>query len=197
MPRRSLHTVVERPPDGHPIYSLIGLVASEWAHLERALDCVISRLSGIQRARSGCLTSQLMGVAPRFRSIVAFLTQEEESDPRFRKLKGKVNSLIQKSKSPTESRNRIVHDPWFVDKSDSGVAQFLSMPGSDLHYGVRKKDYSAIIKTVSEIRSLADEVKMLDRTLIVALEGSRRKQPSRRSPVRNRSAPKEAPPQRH
>ena len=116
-----------------------------------------------------------MGATPRFSAIIAFLHMMAEADPRFRKTLKKAMALSEKCFSVSEARNRIVHDPWFVDKSDSGVAQFMSMPRKDLHYGIRKKDFDWLKETISEIQALTGEVKKFDRLLIIVLEASRRK----------------------
>lgn len=63
-----------RPPDNHPIYHVIGQVAAEWSALEHILDQVIWELLGPPTEQGACITSQLMGVGPRCRAIIAQLT---------------------------------------------------------------------------------------------------------------------------
>lgn len=40
-----------RPPKDHPIYNLVGQVASEWAHFEHALDRIIWALGGVSESK--------------------------------------------------------------------------------------------------------------------------------------------------
>ena len=51
-------------PVDHPVYSLIGYLASEWAHLEMSLDQIIWELLGVPSSDGACVTAQLMGVWP-------------------------------------------------------------------------------------------------------------------------------------
>jgi hypothetical protein len=60
-------------PIDHPVYSLIGYVASEWAHLEMSLDEIIWELLGVKSPDGACVTAQLMSVWPRYNSIISQL----------------------------------------------------------------------------------------------------------------------------
>jgi hypothetical protein len=61
------------PPD-HEIYRLIGRVAAGWSNLEHTLDRIIWLLVPGVSSEAACVTSQLMGTAPRYRTIIAQLT---------------------------------------------------------------------------------------------------------------------------
>jgi hypothetical protein len=104
----------ERPLPEHPIYSFVGQVASEWAHLEHILDLIIWDLAAIARQDGACITAQLMGVSPRYRTLIAQLTLRSKTQPQFSRFITKVNSLMGSSYDPQERRNRIIHDPWYV-----------------------------------------------------------------------------------
>jgi hypothetical protein len=57
--------LVQIPPDDHPVYTLIGKVASKWSHLEHTLDLIIWDLAGIEPEKGACITAQMMGAANR------------------------------------------------------------------------------------------------------------------------------------
>jgi hypothetical protein len=171
--------ILERPPPDHPVYTVIGQLASEWAHLEHALDMPIRRLAGIDDSHLACLTAQYMGVTPRFNAIIALLTVRAKRDVRFSETMERANSLLRKSYDLSERRNRAIHDPWYLASSLDGVgiAQFMKMPRKDLYYGIRRSDHRELKKIVADIGSFTDEVRKFDRFVIVALEASRRRPP--------------------
>jgi hypothetical protein len=115
-----------RPDGDHPIYAAIGNIAAEWAYLEYVLDQIIAELlSSTDNARLACLTSQMMGAGPRYRAIISLLKIEQENinrvdiKPTPHDLSGKIISLSNKTLALAEHRNRIVHDPWYLDLSAS------------------------------------------------------------------------------
>jgi hypothetical protein len=132
--------LLERLPDEHPLYALIGRVASEWAHLEHFLDLIIWEMSGTDPVRGSCITAQLMGATPRYNTIIALCTAMKLSD----KILGDVDELRRKSYDVQELRNRIIHDPWYVVIGTGKTAQFRSMPRSDLIHGFKDIDINEI-----------------------------------------------------
>jgi len=85
-------------PDEH--YTAIGQVAALWAIFESLLDLTIWGLSGMDRQRSICITSQIAGALP----------------PRGgEKLKPPEQDRRNNPPSWGEKRNRVVHDPWVFD----------------------------------------------------------------------------------
>ncbi len=57
-------------PEDHVFYRNVGRVASEWSHLEHALDVAIWELSGTKPEIASCITAQIMGVGPRCKTIM-------------------------------------------------------------------------------------------------------------------------------
>jgi hypothetical protein len=114
-----------------------------------------------------------MGIRPRFDCIICFLTLKAEGDEnRFGPIVKEANALLQRSYAISEARNRIVHDPWFIDKSDSkdsGVVQLMSMPRNDRRYGIVQKDNEWLNETITKISAFTSSVKEFDRKLIVVL----------------------------
>jgi len=176
----------ERPLPEHPIYSFVGQVASEWAHLEHILDLIIWDLAGVVHAEGACITAQLMGVRPRYLTLIAQLTLRSKTQPQFSRFITKVNALMGSSYDPGDRRNRIVHDPWYVTFEDGpGLltkplseqpAQFKSMPSKNLTFGIEEVDLEEIKKTLADIKSLAANAENLKNEISVeikALKGIR------------------------
>jgi hypothetical protein len=63
---------IEIAPADHPIYSLVGRVASAWAHLEHALDLIIWDLSEIDPQRTACITAQNARSRPTLQGSLFF-----------------------------------------------------------------------------------------------------------------------------
>jgi hypothetical protein len=175
----------ERPPETHAIYSFVGQVASEWAHLEHTLDIIIWELATISQPDGACITAQLMGVAPRYRTLIAQLTHRSKTQPQFARFITKVNTLTGSSHDPQERRNRIVHDPWYVTfESGFGlltrplseqISQFKSMPSKDLKFGIVEADLEQIKKTITDIKNLSAKAEVLKNEISDELEALKEK----------------------
>jgi hypothetical protein len=166
-----------RPGGDHPIYGAIGNIAAEWAYLEHVLDQIIGdMLQGTDNARLACLTSQMMGTGPRFRAIKALLKIEAKAAIKPLKevaspenLISKLNALEQKSFNVSERRNRIVHDPWYLEFFSSEPAQFRSMPTKDPVYGMKLVQKQFLAETFEQIADLVEATEKLRAKIYDAL----------------------------
>jgi hypothetical protein len=151
------------PPSDHAIYNLIGRVAAGWPNLEHELDRIIWLLLPAVSPEAGCVTSQLMGATPRYRTIIAQLTlkHRQTSDPRFEKFISRTNSLMQETYEPQEQRNRIIHDASYFDTSRDRAAQFRSWPAKDLRFGINPVDLTDIETTLTKIDALHNKAEKL------------------------------------
>jgi hypothetical protein len=158
------------PPD-HQIFNLVGQVASRWAALESTLDVTIWMLAGIPNQRDGaCVTAQMMGVWPRFNAIIALLKSrtgywDEKTLDGLLKL---INKLSQDCRDPSEERNRIVHDPWFILKGEQ-TAQFRSMPKGEPLYGFSTVAADSIGATLNKIDALTLRARALHTRVLAVL----------------------------
>jgi hypothetical protein len=152
-------TIQKAPPE-HPIYSLIGRVASGFAHLEHILDLIIWELVGSDETKVACVTAQLNGARPRYDAIVSLL--KERKDQAFSDLVKEVESLKGKTFDHAENRNRVIHDPWYVtDNKAIFTAQFRSMPAKDPKFGiisVDKTDLETLIETADQLAATAGDL---------------------------------------
>jgi hypothetical protein len=149
-------TPVEIAPPEHPIYGVVGRVASGWAHLEHALDLIIWDLAGAPPEKVACITAQINGATPRYRAVVLLLRQRNHNN--LNKLSEKAKELMQKTFDPTEKRNRIVHDPWYVITDQKLTAQFKAMPSKDSRFGIYQVDAEEIESVIEVARKLTDQV---------------------------------------
>lgn len=164
-------------PSEHPFYSLVGRVASEWSHLEHALDDIIWWLASFRSAGLGsnivaCITSQVMGIGPRCKIIASLASAYAIHSAELRKQLNKVKSH---SYLVADERARIVHDPWWIDIGSKGPVQFRAMPASDPFYGFKDISKSDMESTITKIRSLQKEVAILHDLVQSELASLRRK----------------------
>jgi hypothetical protein len=93
-------------PDGHPIYALVGRVASGWSHVEHTLDEIIWELAGIEPIKGAAMTAQIMGAYSRFKAILALLSRPELANrPGLELVLKRVTELTNKSSG--QARNEI------------------------------------------------------------------------------------------
>jgi len=101
--------IVERLPDDHPYYALIGRVAAESAHLEHILDLTIWDILRDPHTMASCITGKLIGVGTRLeviKSLADYQGISKDLITKYNKLGGEVSELNRK-------RNRYIHDAWF------------------------------------------------------------------------------------
>jgi len=158
-----------KPPDDHPIYSLIGQVSSDWAHLEHILDQIIWSLAGIDAPHGACITAQFMSIWPRYNAIKALLIKRAESKPEFSNFMPSLKKLSSDSQKTSEDRNRIVHDPWYADVGDGQAAQLRSMPRSDPIYGLLDRERDEILATLKGIDQLSVKATRLKNQIATAM----------------------------
>jgi hypothetical protein len=171
------------PPPDHAIYSLIGRVAAGWSNLEHELDRIIWLLLPTMSPEGGCVTSQLMGATPRYRTIVAQLTLKyrRTSDPNYEKFIRRTNSLMQETYEPQEQRNRIIHDAWYCDTlRDRATAQFRSWPAKDLRFGINSVDLTDIQTTLTKIDTLHKKAEKLFSDISLTISASKKTNSERR-----------------
>jgi hypothetical protein len=97
-----------------------------------------------------------MGAWPRLNSIIALLTQRAANHPDFKKYIEQTRALGNDSRVPSERRNRIIHDPWYLDQTADQVAQHKKMAKDELIYGIKDVDMDIIEKTLGHIKGLSD-----------------------------------------
>jgi hypothetical protein len=169
---------VFRPlPQKDPIYRLVGLVAATWAHFERGLDSIIGHLLPEESSLyPSCITAQLIGATPRFNAIIALLTMRSQYDPEFAPLIKKTKAILNKSYEIAEERNRIIHDPWYVESRSRQPFQWRTMPRKDLCWAFKPVSRQDVEKTLIRIDRLSDLTRQLQSDVSDAQIASQQRQ---------------------
>lgn len=162
-------TEIQKPAEDHKIYSLVGRVCSEWAHLEHILDETIWDLAEINPERGACITAQLMGHRPRCLTIIALTTHLTLGKNTI----GKIEAFMNKLSNLAEDRNRIVHDPWYQYTGTDKTGQFRSMDRRELEFGIKQIDLAMIETTISAIQDMAQNYMQLKNQIFAELKALR------------------------
>jgi hypothetical protein len=164
-------TLPNRPPPEHPVYSLVGQVASNWAHVDHMLDILIWELADVDAQAGACITAQIAGTYGRFKAVIALLAfHQQRTNKSLKPLIDKATELSQKANAPGEKRHRTVHDPWYEFPSTSDqTAQFKAMPQKDLRYGIHPIDLKDIEDALEDIRKFSDRVEAFRSDVLATL----------------------------
>jgi len=159
------------PPANHPIYTRIGMVAHQWSILEHYLDITIWHLLGTEHILGACLTAQIGGVHNRVAALKTLIAVRN-LDTKFI---GKLDEFATKCHDPQERRNRIVHDPWYLDLKTMTPAQWKSLPRKDLHFGMKHIDETYVTDTLEMIPKCSARARELNEKIYDALQASLKK----------------------
>jgi hypothetical protein len=102
------------PPADHPIYNLVGRVASEMAHLEHILDLTIADLAQTDSEIIACVTASMLSPYARFQAIQSLALKRGASEAVIENIEQEAS----KTNNIAKRRNRVVHDAWFVDQDN-------------------------------------------------------------------------------
>jgi hypothetical protein len=123
--------VHRRPPPHHPIHNLVGRVAADWSLVEHTLDLIIWQLARLDDETGACLTAQISGVYGRIPTIVSLSLRRGLGDSILKQIKDLYGPL----QFCQNHRNRIVHDPWYLDDATQLTEQFKSMAKEERLFG--------------------------------------------------------------
>jgi hypothetical protein len=162
---------VERPPPEHPVYPLLGQIASDWSHVEHTLDTIIWALAGVDAEAGACITAQVLGAYNRFKAIIALLIlHERNTQKKTQELTARAIRLQGKANLPGEQRNRSVHDPWYVFTGHDAAGQFKAMPHRDHRFGIHPTEHEKLEKNFRDIHEFAAEVEIFRTDVIKMLD---------------------------
>jgi hypothetical protein len=155
-------------PEDHPLYTDIGRVAAQWAHLEHLLDLIIWDLASIRHEKGACITGQLIGASPRYYAIIALAMTHGIKQQTI----DIIQELMRKTINLSEERNRIVHDAWYLESPSGKTFQFRSMPRKDPAYGFKEIESAKIAYILERIQRRIDSVSNLRSTILDELQPS-------------------------
>lgn len=152
-------------PDTHPQLALIGQIAAAWSVIEHELDTVIWRLAELQPETGACLTAQMIGIRPRFLTIIALCTHAQFPKDFITK----IEDVMNKGVKPGEGRNRVIHDPWYLELMSQQAAQFRAMPAKKLTYGFKPMPKEELDDILEKIAKYSGKITDLRMTILAEL----------------------------
>jgi hypothetical protein len=111
-----------------------------------------------------------MGIPARLRAIETLAKLQGLPASLLRR----VRSLVRKSHEIGDLRNRMVHDPWFIEAGNASVGQFKSMSYKDQRFGLVDVSRPEVDETLQRIRAVKTAAGDLYRECQALREASRR-----------------------
>jgi hypothetical protein len=141
-----------RPPEDHPLYALVGRFVIEFAHLEHSIDVVIWDVIGGGQADAALKTRNLVGATKRIDRLIKLASKRGIDAAVIADLRA-LNAAV----LPLQiARNRIVHDPWYIDQKTQVPGQFRAMPSNEPHFGIKDIDEAYLRDQIALCRDLRD-----------------------------------------
>lgn len=136
----------------NPIFSAVGLVASNWAKLERVADEAIWELLQAEPLYSACATAHIMGFTNRMKCLISLMRMRGVNEDAIEKM----NAILFRSYELGNMRNRIVHDPWMQDGETGGPVKYTVYVNNKqtLKFGLESATHTNIINVANEIMAL-------------------------------------------
>lgn len=128
-----------------PHYKEIGKVAANWAVLELLVGSALWRIAQVNDYEGACLTAQIPNMARRIDALAALVKVRGGS----KGIVTKINKFGEDTFGLNEQRNRIVHDPWYIDRV-TGEIQRLEVSAK------RTLKFSYVAVSVNEIQAVVD-----------------------------------------
>jgi hypothetical protein len=136
--------------DMDPYFIGIGRVSMAAAHLDMMVSHSIWRLANAAQWAGACITSQITAPIPKFRALTALL-QMREGKPEHMKA---LNSISVEVDSCARQRNRLIHDPAFIDPKTRDTVRFQATADRKLEFGMVASPLSEIVELHDKIVAL-------------------------------------------
>jgi hypothetical protein len=161
-------------------FAAIGKVADAWATLEFIINKAIWELMNVEQKTGACVTAQIISIQPRLNALISLVTLNGGKQS----LINDLNKFAEKAGNLSRQRNRIVHDPWFVQGNTTKTHQFVSTADKKLDFGFKHVPTDNLLALQAKIHSLyhdfnklhtkiLSELPLLDRTRFSKSEGFR------------------------
>ncbi len=161
-------------PDTH--YAALGKVADAWADLEFEIDQLIWHLMHTNQALGACATAQMIGPAPRLRTVRALAHLWELSE----KILGDIGSFEGQANALAQERNRALHDKRLINWKTKQVVRFEVTTRKTLTFEQRPESLEYLAELREKILKLVREFTAIKQRAVTELLSSPEKQ---RSPL--------------
>jgi hypothetical protein len=141
-----------KPPEDHPLYGLVGRFVVEFAHLEHSIDVIIWDVIGGGQADAALKTRDLVGATKRIDMLIKLASKRGTDAAVIADLRALNATVLPLQRA----RNRIVHDPWYIDQTTQAPGQFRGMPTNEPHFGIKDIDEAYLRDQIALSRDLRD-----------------------------------------
>jgi hypothetical protein len=157
--------VFRRLPPDHPVHNLVGRVANEWAFVEHLLDEIIWHLAGLDAPTGACLTAQIVGSWSRMLTITALCTHRGVGQP----VLNQISDVARQLHGVQARRNRILHDPWYLEDGSQQTQQYKAMPKDELVIGFQEVTEDYLNETIQKIGRRIEMIMKMRQAITAAL----------------------------
>jgi hypothetical protein len=168
-------TVHASLPTNHPIHSLVGQVVVKWSEIDHALDRTISHLLNLDPRTGSSLRGQIQQTTGKIAAVVALCQQLKVDQALIADLN---NQKIIEVQPCIDRRNRIIHDPWFVEEPNETIKQLRGMAQSVNKFGYHAVDEKYLDDTLKMMKQCIDNMSACLQKIISALTPAPTNQPS-------------------
>ena len=141
-------------------FELVGRVSSDWAGMEYLMNEAIWMVADVSPILGASMTAQIVSATGRLAALLALLKLRGASSRLIRR----INKFAEEIRSPTEKRNRIVHDAWGLDASGAAM-QLRVTAAKTLVFGLTpvsletlKADYRSVFACVRRFAEIRNEI---------------------------------------
>ena len=155
-----------------PYCQAVGFLAVMWAAIEFSLDQAIWELANVEMGAGACITSQMIGPAPRLRALTALIHYRDPDCS----LLAEVGTLGERLRKLAAKRNRYVHDSVGIGADTGQIKKIEVTADNRLRFISDYVEIEAIQKLGGEIREANVALTLLKERLFTALPPWPRKQ---------------------
>lgn len=153
-------TVHSPIPDEHPYFAKIGRVIARMAQFDHVIDIIIWDLTGLDSENASAITSPYQTQKQRFAGLRSHL----EARGLLIAFETAVQALQDKARAAARRRNRITHDPWYINMS--GDAARLQSQSRHLDFGFNDVSENEFEQILVEVDDLIEQATMLRLAII-------------------------------
>jgi hypothetical protein len=135
------------------------------ATLEFFINTAIWELMNVEQRTGACVTAQIMSIQPRLDAPISLVTLNGGKQS----LIDDLNKFAAKAGSLARQRNRIVHDPWFVQGTTMEPYQFVSTAYKKLDFGFKHTPTDGLLSLQKKIHTLYHDFEKLHSKILSEL----------------------------
>jgi hypothetical protein len=138
-------------PNSH--FAAIGKVVDAWATLEFFINKSIWELMNVEQKTGACVTAQIGSIQQRMKALTSLIALYGGDEALIKDL----NRFADSAAGLARQRNRVAHDPWWIQEKTNIVNQFVSTAEKKVDFGFKPVPEEYLLRLGSKIHSAHQE----------------------------------------